>query len=93
MYSGNTLSYSRKTSVVVPPIEDNLSFMSCRGRGCVETLTHDQEIICIAYRPDGKELCSSSMNGQLTFWDPIEGDIKSLIDGNRDIAGGRYVFF
>jgi periodic tryptophan protein 2 len=38
----------------------------------VETLTHNTEVIALAWRPDGKELCTSTLDGNLQFWDVDE---------------------
>lgn len=35
----------------------------------VESLAHNTEVIALAWRPDGKELCTSTLDGTLTFWD------------------------
>jgi len=56
---------------------------------CVETLEHPADVLCCAFRPDGKQLVVGTLHGQLHVWDPIEGDELGVIDGQRDIAGGR----
>jgi len=56
---------------------------------CVETLEHPAEVLCCAFRPDGKQLVVGTLHGQLHVWDPVEGDELGVIDGQRDIAGGR----
>jgi periodic tryptophan protein 2 len=45
----------------------------------------------VSYRPDGKQLACSTLDGQIYFWDPIEGQLMWTIEGRRDIAGGRLV--
>lgn len=54
-----------------------------------EPITVSGEATSIAYSPDGKELCVSTLDGQLSFIDVAEGQIKSVIEGRRDISGGR----
>ena len=54
-----------------------------------ETHTHDHEIITIAYRPDGRQLAASTLDGQIHFWDLQEGKLVGSIEGKKDIAGGR----
>lgn len=55
----------------------------------VEPLNLQTEIQTIAFRPDGKELCVATLDGQLSFWDVTEAQQTSVIDGRRDISGGR----
>lgn len=43
----------------------------------------------MVYRPDGRQLACSTLDGQIHFWDPIDGLLMYTIDGRRDIAGGR----
>jgi len=44
----------------------------------VDTFDHSTDLIALAFRPDGKELCTSSLDGNLSFWDPINGFVLSL---------------
>jgi len=37
----------------------------------------------------GKELCSATMDGQLNFWDVETSEINGVIEGRKDVAGGR----
>lgn len=48
------------------------------------------EVSCVQFRPDGKELAVSSLNGQILFFDGISFDQIASIDGSKDAAGGRY---
>ncbi|KAK3832335.1 MAG: WD40 repeat-like protein [Linnemannia gamsii] len=60
------------------------------GRGTsVESFTHLSEVLALAFRPDGKELCGSTLDGQLSFWDAENALQTNVIDGRRDISGGR----
>ncbi|KAF9159335.1 hypothetical protein DFQ26_006631 [Actinomortierella ambigua] len=60
------------------------------GRGkAVETYTHLSEVLALAFRPDGKELCGSTLDGQLSFWNVDDALQTGVIDGRRDISGGR----
>jgi periodic tryptophan protein 2 len=59
---------------------------------CKEILKHKSEVLSVAYKPDGKEICASTLDGLIQFWDPISGESSSRlveIDGRKDIAGGR----
>ncbi len=43
------------------------------GKTGVEALQHSHDVLALAYRPDGKQLASATLNGDITFWDPIDG--------------------
>jgi periodic tryptophan protein 2 len=43
------------------------------GRTSIESFKHQTDVLAVAIRPDGKELCTSSLDGQLLFWDAAEG--------------------
>ena len=55
----------------------------------VEPYQLSADVLAVAFRPDGKELAASSLDGQIAFWDVSLGKQTSLIEGRRDIAGGR----
>ncbi|XP_022723341.1 periodic tryptophan protein 2 [Durio zibethinus] len=59
------------------------------GKGAVETFPHTHDVLTVTYRPDGKQLACSTLDGQIHFWDPINGLLMYTIEGRRDIAGGR----
>ena len=54
-----------------------------------ETFVHTSDVLDVAWRPDGKFLCASTLNGALNFWDKESGESVIVIDGQRDIVGGR----
>ena len=56
-----------------------------------EPITLSAEATALAFRPDGKEVCASTLDGQLTFIDVEEGQVSSVIEGRRDISGGRKI--
>lgn len=33
----------------------------------------ESEVLCLDFRPDGKQLCITALSGQLYFYDPITG--------------------
>lgn len=62
------------------------------GSKCVETFQHKSDVLAVAFRPDGLEICAATLDGHLTFWDPHAGGHSSRVAeimGRRDIAGGR----
>lgn len=59
------------------------------GKGSVETFQHVHDVLTVVYRPDGKQLACSTLDGQINFWDPLDGSLMYTIEGRRDIAGGR----
>ncbi|KAH9297164.1 hypothetical protein KI387_028846, partial [Taxus chinensis] len=59
------------------------------SKGTVEKFPHNHDVLTVTYRPDGKQIACSTLDGQIHFWDPIEGQLMWTIEGRRDIAGGR----
>lgn len=55
----------------------------------VEPMSVDSDVLAIAYRPDGKELAVSTLDGQITIFDTVEGKQMNAIQGRKDISGGR----
>ncbi|GHJ86265.1 hypothetical protein NliqN6_2667 [Naganishia liquefaciens] len=49
------------------------------------------EVLSVAYRPDGKELAASSLDGQITFFDVAESKQTGVMEGRKDISGGRMI--
>lgn len=54
-----------------------------------ETFTQESDVLSIAWRPDGKQLCAATLKGTIALWDPDTGKQEGTIDGRTDIAGGR----
>lgn len=54
-----------------------------------EPLQLQSDVLGVAFRPDGKQIAASSLDGQLSFWSVSEAVQESLIDGRRDVSGGR----
>ena len=44
--------------------------------GSLEVLQHGHELLAVAFRPDGKEIATASLDGQIHFWDPLEGALQ-----------------
>ncbi len=57
----------------------------------METLQLNSDALALAFRPDGQELAASTLDGQVSFFEVDEGKLTGLIEGRRDVAGGRNV--
>ncbi|CAM0142760.1 unnamed protein product [Umbelopsis sp. WA50703] len=55
----------------------------------VETFKHTSDVLAVAFRPDGKEVAASTLDGQISFWDVEDAKQTTLIEGRKDISGGR----
>ncbi|ORX97444.1 WD40-repeat-containing domain protein [Clohesyomyces aquaticus] len=47
------------------------------------------DILCVAFRPDSKQIAVTTLDGQLTFWSVSEASQQGGIDAQRDVSGGR----
>lgn len=54
-----------------------------------ESLHHNSEVVCIAWRPDGKNICTGTLNGTLHFWEVENMTLVGEIHGQKDISSGR----
>lgn len=57
----------------------------------VEPFSLTSDVLALAFRPDGRELAVSTLDGQIAFWDVSDGKQTGLIEGRKDISGGRKV--
>ncbi|PSR70569.1 hypothetical protein PHLCEN_2v13540 [Hermanssonia centrifuga] len=55
----------------------------------VEPFQLSADVLAVTFRPDGKELAASTLDGQVTFFDVALGNQTNVIDGRKDISGGR----
>lgn len=55
----------------------------------VEPIVLNSDILAVAFRPDGKELAASTLDGQIAFFDVEESKQINTIQGRKDISGGR----
>jgi periodic tryptophan protein 2 len=55
----------------------------------VEPLSLNSDVLAVAFRPDGKELAASTLDGQITFFDVQQGKQTNVIEGRKDVSGGR----
>ena len=54
-----------------------------------ESFVHSSDVLAVAHRPDGVQLCTATLDGALHFWESASGENVGQIDGRRDILGGR----
>ncbi|BFZ60013.1 U3 snoRNP protein [Saitoella coloradoensis] len=57
----------------------------------VDPLQQQSDVQGIAFRPDGKFVAIATLDGQLAFWDVADAKQVGIIDGRRDISGGRNI--
>jgi len=58
----------------------------------VEPFSMNSDVLAIAFRPDGKELAVATLDGQIAFFDVAGGRQTGIIEGRRDISGGRSLY-
>jgi periodic tryptophan protein 2 len=44
--------------------------------GTTESLPHQHDVLALAVRPDGKQLASATLNGDINLWDPTEAQLQ-----------------
>ncbi|KAJ1470342.1 hypothetical protein T484DRAFT_1848124 [Baffinella frigidus] len=54
------------------------------------TLEHASDVLCVAFRPDGKELAASSLDGHITIWNAIDGEAAGTIQAGCDAAASSF---
>ncbi|KAF2269326.1 WD40 repeat-like protein [Lojkania enalia] len=54
-----------------------------------EPLQLMSDVLCVAFRPDSKQIAVTTLDGQLTFWSVSEATQQSGVDARRDVSGGR----
>jgi periodic tryptophan protein 2 len=47
------------------------------------------DVLCVAVRPDSKQIAVTTLDGQLTFWSVSDAMQESGVDARRDVSGGR----
>ena len=55
----------------------------------VEPFQLNSDVLSLAFRPDGQELVVSTLDGQLTFFSTSQSKQTNVIEGRKDISGGR----
>lgn len=54
-----------------------------------EALQLQADVLRVAIRPDSKQAAVATLDGQLTFWSLVAASQETVVDGSRDISGGR----
>ncbi|KAF2402943.1 periodic tryptophan protein-like protein 2 [Trichodelitschia bisporula] len=54
-----------------------------------EPLQLQANVLALAFRPDSKQIAVSTLDGQLTFWNVSDALQTGVLDGRRDVSGGR----
>ena len=54
-----------------------------------ETFENGADVVCLAFRPDGNQICSGNIRGLLRIWNVEDGRLVCEIDGQKDIKGGK----
>lgn len=55
----------------------------------VEPFKLNSDGLCGVFRPDGEQFAVSSLDGSISFWEVKDGKQVNLIEGRKDISGGR----
>ncbi|OWZ21378.1 Periodic tryptophan protein 2 [Phytophthora megakarya] len=96
-HTGPVTSLSFSPSSSVEPILASASWdhtvrlwnLFASKKSFIEPLAHPTDVLAVSFRPDGKQLASTTLNGAINVWDVKDGEQVGTIDGKRDIAGGR----
>ena len=63
----------------------------CTSSNCTETFEHGCDVLAVAFRPDGLEVCTAAVNGQIYVWD-IESVLrKPLLKAREILAAAKRV--
>jgi periodic tryptophan protein 2 len=54
-----------------------------------QTFEMPADVLAVAYRPDGQQVCAACLNGTLQLWNVEEGELVGIIEGKGDIQGGK----
>ncbi|KAJ1517951.1 hypothetical protein HMI54_003244 [Coelomomyces lativittatus] len=55
----------------------------------MERFQHTSEVLAMTVSPDTQVVASATLDGMITFWDLLLGQIVNVIEGRRDVRGGR----
>jgi len=85
----NDSSSSSSTALASGSWDGTLKLWNIYENTCTETFEHGCDVLACCFRPDGKEFCTCATNGCIYIWDVETGTQISIIEGRRDISGGR----
>ena len=57
--------------------------------GVIDTFEHGSEVLQSVFHPNGNDVITTTLAGQIYNWDLQESSIKGIIDCKMDIQGGR----
>ncbi|XP_070546732.1 periodic tryptophan protein 2 homolog [Ptychodera flava] len=58
-------------------------------KGARESFNMNADALCVAYRPDSREVAVATLNCHITFWDVYSGTQTGSIEGRHDLGSGR----
>lgn len=89
----STLAFSPDGSTLVSGSWDRtVRIWSVFGRTQTsEPLQLQADVLCVAYRPDSKQIAVSSLDGELSFWAVSDAIQIGGVDARRDVSGGRKI--
>ncbi|CAG0879297.1 unnamed protein product, partial [Cyprideis torosa] len=53
-----------------------------------ETMTLSSEVLSVVWRPDARELAVATLDGRITFFDPVQMKESGSIEGRKDLGVG-----
>lgn len=51
-------------------LHDHVLVWTCSGKGGLEVLQHNHDVLTVAFSPDSKILASATLDGQIHLWNP-----------------------
>ncbi|KAK6453871.1 WD40-repeat-containing domain protein [Scheffersomyces xylosifermentans] len=87
------LAFGQENSVLASASWDKtIRIWNIFGRSqTVEPIEIESDVLCLTMRPDCKELAVSTLDGHIVVYDIEDARQLHIIDGKRDILGGRYL--
>lgn len=87
------LAFGEENSVLASASWDKtIRIWNIFGRSqTVEPIEVTSDVLSLCMRPDSKELAVSSLDGHITIFDVEDAKQLHLIDGKKDILGGRFM--
>lgn len=84
------LSFSNSTNILISGSWDKtLRFWDLYNAASTEIINTNSEILDCDYRFDGKEICCSTLNGQIQIYQVVDAKHINTIDIKKDILGGK----